>query len=269
MTQKRVYKIQRKYRVAQKHRRRNRSFLILLFVLLLLLGAVAKYRKEKQNQAGQIVQDVSFAADEPSQSIVNASPGSIPDYSGEDILVLNNNVPEFTQYDREQIHGEQYSPLDALGRCGTAYAMLDRSMMPEGEREEIGMIRPSGWHTVKYPELIEDRYLYNRCHLIAYCLTGQNANERNLITGTRYLNTVTMLPYETEIARYLDHSDHHVLYRVSPYFHGEELIARGVELEAYSVEDRGRDICFHVFLYNIQPGIVIDYRTGESREAAE
>ena len=150
MTQKRVYKIQRKYRVTHKRRRGNRSFLILLFVLLLLLGTATKYWKEKQNQAGQIVQDVSFAADEPSQSIVNASPGSIPDYAGEDYIVLNDGKPCFNEWDLENIFGEHYSELDVLGRCGTAYARLDRSMMPTGKREEIGHIKPTGWRQRKY-----------------------------------------------------------------------------------------------------------------------
>ena len=137
------------------------------------------------------------------------------------------------------------------------------------ETDQIGMIRPTGWHQEKYPGIVESEppYLYHRCHLIAYALTGQNANEKNLITGTKYMNTKGMLPWEIKVARYLDNSDHHVLYRVTPYFKGEELLCRGVEMEAYSVEDSGRDLCFHVFVYDIQPGIVIDYQTGENRAA--
>ena len=137
-------------------------------------------------------------------------------------------------------------------------------MMPAEERGDIGAIRPSGWHTVRYDDLIEDKYLYNRCHLIAYAMTGQNSNKLNLITGTRYLNTVGMLPFEIQVLQYLDESENHVLYRVTPFFKGNELVARGVEMEAWSLEDQGRGVCFHVFVYNYQPGIVIDYSTGDS-----
>lgn len=210
---------------------------------------------------------VPFSGDEPSLSTADASPDSIPDYSGEDYIVLNDNLPNFTAYDLSHITGEQYAELDALGRCGAACAMLERSMMPEEERGEISEIKPSGWHTATYPELIEDRFLYHRCHLIAFALTGQNANERNLITGTCYMNEVSMLAFEIEVMEYLDRSDGHVLYRVTPLFRDDELVARGVEIEAYSVEDGGAGLCRHVFVYNQQPGIEIDYRTGESRVA--
>ena len=169
-------------------------------------------------------------------------------------------------WDIKNITGEYYSELDSLGRCGVAYAMLDRSMMPDEERGDIGEIKPTGWVQNKYAGIVQSDppYLYNRCHLIAYALTGQNANELNLITGTRYMNASVMLPWEEQIMRYLDHSENHVLYRVTPYFKEEELLARGVEMEAYSVEDEGSGMCFHVFVYNIQPGIVLDYSTGEN-----
>ncbi|MBR3245934.1 MAG: DNA/RNA non-specific endonuclease [Parasporobacterium sp.] len=201
---------------------------------------------------------------QPSVSTCVADPESIPDFAGEDYIVLNDNTPNFTEYDIANITGENYSELDKLGRCGTAVALLDRTMMPEEERGQIGQIKPSGWHTVKYPDLIEDNYLYNRCHLIAYAMTGQNDNVLNLITGTRYLNATTMLPFEIQVLQYLDYSDNHVLYRVTPYFRDDELVARGVEMEAYSVEDEGEGVCFHVFVYNYQPGIEIDYLTGDS-----
>ena len=144
--------------------------------------------------------------------------------------------------------------------------MPDRSMMPAGVREDIGHIKPTGWVQNKYEGIVDSQppYLYNRCHPIAYALTGQNANERNLITGTRYMNATTQLYWEKKVMRYLDDSDGHVLYRVTPYFKENELLARGVEMEAYSVEDRGKSLCFHVFVYNIQPGIVLDYATGEN-----
>ena len=146
--------------------------------------------------------------------------------------------------------------------------MLERTMMPSEQRGPIGDVKPTGWVQEKYPGIVDSEppYLYNRCHLIAYSMTGQNANELNLITGTRYMNATTMLSYEEQVLRYLDNSDNHVLYRVSPYFKGSELLARGVELEAYSVEDNGKGVCFHVFLYNVQPVIEIDYSTGQSRE---
>lgn len=201
-----------------------------------------------------------------SASLVDSSPSSIPDHAGADVIELNGNRPLFNEYDRAKISGESFSRLDWLGRCGTAVAMLDRSMMPTQERGSIGQVKPSGWKQAKYPGLVNSQppYLFNRCHLIAYALTGQNANEKNLITGTRYMNAELMLPYELQVARYLDNSDHHVLYRVSPYFKGNELVARGVEIEAYSVEDHGAGVSFHVFVYNVQPGVGIDYATGES-----
>ncbi len=202
-----------------------------------------------------------------SASIVDSDPGAIPDYSGEDHIVLNDNKPCFNSWDLAHITGEHYSELDRFGRCGVAYAMLDRSMMPDGERGDIGEIRPSGWVQKKYEGIVDcdPPYLYNRSHLIAYALTGQNANELNLITGTRYMNATTMLFWEEKVMEYIDGSFNHVLYRVTPYFKDDELLARGVEMEAYSVEDKGRSLCFHVFIYNVQPGIELDYSTGESR----
>ncbi len=203
-----------------------------------------------------------------SASIVESEPELIPDYSGQLFIELNGNRPCFTEYDLSNISGENYSELDKLGRCGTAIALLDRTMMPTEERGSIGQIKPSGWVQEKYPGIVDSDppYLYNRCHLIAYALTGQNANELNLITGTRYFNVEGMLPFEEQVMRYLDYSDDHVLYRVTPYFKDKELLARGVEMEAYSVEDNGSGICFHVFIYNVQPGIVLDYKTGESKK---
>lgn len=202
-----------------------------------------------------------------SLSLVCSDPNSIPDYSGEDYIILNDGIPCFNEWDIENITGEHYSELDRLGRCGAAYAMLDRSMMPTGEREDIGQIKPTGWVQNKYEGIVDSEppYLFNRSHLIAYALTGQNTNERNLITGTRYMNAVTQLYWEKKVMRYLDNSDNHILYRVTPYFKGDELLSRGVEMEAYSVEDKGASLCFHIFVYNIQPGIILDYMTGDNR----
>lgn len=190
----------------------------------------------------------------------------IPEYSGAAYTEINNNIPFFKEEDFSTESFEIYSDLDALGRCGAAYANISRELMPTEERGEIGSIKPSGWNQAKYEGVIASKppYLYNRCHLIAYCLTGENANEKNLITGTRYMNVEGMLPFEEQVARYLDKKDHHVLYRVTPVFYGDNLVADGVLMEAYSVEDHGEGICFCVYCYNIQPGIEIDYRTGKS-----
>lgn len=204
---------------------------------------------------------------EISQSIVQTNPELIPEFNGFDYVELNNNQPGFSVDDYELISGEYYSSLDYLGRCGVVYANIDASMRPTEERGSIGMIKPSGWNQAKYEGYVDSKppYLFNRCHLIAYALTGQNANEKNLITGTRYFNASSMLPFEEQVMHYLDKSNNHVLYRVTPYFKGTELVARGVEIEAYSVEDHGRGVCYHVFVYNYQPNIEIDYLTGDSR----
>ena len=231
---------------------------LLLEILMLVIGIFGCTDSE-----GEAVQDTKVHL---SQSIGESTPEDIPMFSGKDYIILNDNQPMFIEADFENIKGEHYSDLDFLGRCGTATAMLHRSMMPTEERGSIGQIKPSGWNQEKYPGYVESNppYLYNRCHLIAFALTGQNANEKNLITGTRYMNATTMLPFEMEVMEYLDNSNNHVLYRVTPYFKDNELLARGVEIEAYSVEDKGEGVCFHVFVYNQQPGIEIDYATGDS-----
>lgn len=184
--------------------------------------------------------------------------------SSEAYTVVNNNVPTFTEEEITTESFEFYSDLDELGRCGVAEACIGTDIMPTEKRGEIGQIKPSGWHTVKYPEYISDRYLYNRCHLIGYQLTGENANEKNLITGTRYLNVTGMLPFENEVADYIKSTGNHVMYRVTPYFKGNELVARGVFMEAYSVEDNGEGVSFNVYCYNVQPYISINYATGDS-----
>lgn len=202
-----------------------------------------------------------------SKSTVQAAPDTLPEFTGKDYVYLNENRPNFIPEDLDLIRKEHYSNLDPLGRCGVATAILDRSMMPTEKRGSIGHIKPSGWVQKKYEGIIDSKppYLYNRCHLIAYALTGQNDNELNLITGTRYMNATVMLPWEEMVMKYLEKSSNHVLYRVSPYFRNNELVARGVEIEAWSVEDEGEGLSFHVFVYNQQPGITINYRTGDSR----
>ncbi len=159
--------------------------------------------------------------------------------------------------------------MDSLGRCGVTYACIDQDLMPTEKRGSIGMVKPTGWHTVRYDDLADGKYLYNRCHLIGYQLTGENANTSNLITGTRYLNIEGMLPFENMVADYIDETGNHVMYRVTPIFEGNNLVANGVLMEGYSVEDNGDGICFCVYAYNVQPGIEIDYATGESKLAED
>lgn len=183
-------------------------------------------------------------------------------------VMLNGGIPQFSDSDKTTVSFERYSELDALGRCKTAYACIGRDIMPTEKRGSIGQVRPSGWHTVKY-DFIDGKYLYNRCHLIGYQLSGENANERNLITGTRYLNVEGMLPFENMVADYVKETGNHVLYRVTPVFENSELVARGVTIEALSVEDGGDGICFNVYVYNIQPGVIIDYSNGTSKAESE
>lgn len=191
---------------------------------------------------------------------------NLPAYSGEAYVELNDNVPNFSKSDLTTKAFEKYSELDELGRCGVAYANVCTGTMPTEKRGNIGMIKPSGWHTVKYDN-VDGKYLYNRCHLIGYQLTAENANEKNLITGTRYLNVEGMLPFENMVADYVEETDNHVLYRVTPIFNGKNLLASGVQMEAYSVEDKGKGVSFNVYCYNVQPDIDIDYSNGVSKLA--
>ena len=189
-----------------------------------------------------------------------------PSYNGAPSVVVNNNVPEFTAEEKKNAASsyERYSDLDSLGRCQAAMACLGRDLMPTDEREPISTVHPSGWHLIRYDDLIEDHYLYNRCHVIGFQLTGENANERNLITGTRYMNVEGMLPYENEVAYYIRRTGNHVLYRVTPVFEGDNLLCSGIKMEAYSVEDRGASVSFNVYCFNVQPGVIIDYSDGYS-----
>lgn len=188
----------------------------------------------------------------------------VPEYSGQPYVIINDNEPYFDNDDLTTQAFEKYSSLDSLGRCGVAYANIGEETMPTEKRGNIGMIKPSGWQIKKY-DFIDGKYLYNRCHLIGYQLSGENANEKNLITGTRYMNTEGMLPFENQVADYVQETGNHVLYRVTPVFEGNHLVADGVLMEAMSVEDRGLDIEFNVFVYNVQPGVKIDYATGNSQ----
>ncbi len=189
----------------------------------------------------------------------------IPEFDGHTpYVVVNNNVPYFTESQYTTNSYESYGKLDNLGRCTVVCANIGRDLMPTEERGSIGSVKPSGWQTVKY-DSVDGKYLYNRCHLIGYQLTGENANENNLITGTRYMNVQGMLPFEDMVADYVKETGNHVLYKVTPIFLDYELVARGVLMEGYSVEDNGEGICYNVFCYNSQPEIEIDYMTGESR----
>jgi len=193
---------------------------------------------------------------------------NLPEFSDQPYVELNGNQPEFTEDELKPDSYEFYSELDELGRCGVAEACIGTDIMPTEKRGAIGQVKPSGWHTIKY-DVIDGLYLYNRCHLIGYQLAGENANRKNLITGTRYLNVTGMLPFEDLVADYVKETDSHVMYRVTPIFEGDNLVASGVQMEGKSVEDGGEDICFNVYVYNNQPGISIDYATGESWKTGE
>ena len=232
-----------------------------LLVLLSVIGIVFAGTGLKDFSPLKNISNVTTYAETESKSSIDIK--SIPEYSGTPYVVINGGKPSFSEKDKERV--EEYSELDKYGRCGTAFANVSKELMPTKPRESIREVRPSGWHTVKYEKIIEDRYLYNRCHLIAYKLAGENANEKNLITGTRYFNVEGMLPFEDEVAGYVKATGNHVLYRVRPIFKGSDLVARGVQMEAESVEDNGKGVSFNVYCYNVQPGIRINYKDGSSR----
>ncbi len=206
----------------------------------------------------------TFETENKQPEIPKVDLNNIPDYINKPYVEVNDNIPYFDESDLTTKSFETYSKLDSLGRCGVAYASIGQDLMPTEERGSIGMIKPSGWHTVKYDN-VDGKYLYNRCHLIGFQLTGENANERNLITGTRYMNVNGMLPFENMVADYVQETNNHVLYRVTPIYDGNNLLASGVLMEAYSVEDKGKDISFCVFCYNVQPDIEINYSNGDSK----
>ena len=193
--------------------------------------------------------------------------GEIPSYSNKPYVYINENNPEFKEEELQTVSKEEYGDLDILGRCTKAFAIIGKDLMPTEERGSIGMIKPSGWHTVKY-DIVDGKYLYNRCHLIGYQLTGENANPNNLITCTRETNTGAMLDFENEVADYIKKTNNHVAYRVTPIFKGTDLVASGIQMEALSIEDKGEGIKFNVYIYNVQEGIIIDYATGESKLAS-
>lgn len=227
-----------------------------LFVFILLLGVLFYFKDDIYNYTYSIINTSNESYD-----IEN-----LPEYDGNSYVIVNDNIPYFKEEEYTTTSFEKYSELDLLGRCGVASANINKDLMPTEKRGSIGMIKPSGWHTIKYDH-IDGKYLYNRCHLIGYQLTGENANEKNLITCTSSMNTKGMLQFENMVTKYIKDTGNHVLYRVTPVFEGNNLVATGVEMEAYSVEDNGKGIKFNVFVYNIEDGIIIDYKTGDSKLA--
>lgn len=233
---------------------------LLIAVIMTGCSVATNVSKEAIKGAINLVSDIVKGTNSSSYDM-----SSIPEFNGKDAyVVLNNNEPNFTKEDMTTKSFEKYSKLDNLGRCGVAFANVGKDIMPTEERGSIGQVKPSGWQTIKY-DIVDGKYLYNRCHLIGYQLTGENANRENLVTGTRYLNIDGMLDFENDIADYVKKTGNHVLYRVTPIFQGSELVCRGVQMEALSVEDNGKGIKFNVFAYNAQPGVEIDYSTGKSK----
>lgn len=225
--------------------------------------------KDSNTQSGTKVAAEDHSAEEKgsdSESYVTVD--DVPAYSGEPYVEVNDNQPEFTEEELTTVSYEDYSELDELGRCQTAEACIGQDLMPTEARESISSVKPTGWRNKSY-DTVDGGYVYNRCHLIGFQLTGENANEENLITGTRYMNVEGMLPFEDEVAAYIKETDNHVMYRVTPVFEGDDLIASGVQMQAESVEDDGAGISFNVYVYNVQPYVVIDYRTGENWEGDE
>ena len=246
--------------------KRNKTMTAAMALVALFMGmAVGRVGQNIETQP----KDTKYQAEEQTQqedTLQLTDDLEIPVYAGQPYTVIKDNVPDFTEEEKSCTDAfEYYGELDTLGRCTVTFANVCPQTQPTEKRGTIGQVRPSGWHTVKYNDLIDGNYLYNRCHLIGYQLTGENANVSNLITGTRYLNVEGMLPFEDMVDDYVDETGNHVLYRVTPIFKGDELVARGVRMEAWSVEDAGTGICFDVFCYNVQPGIVIDYATGDSQ----
>lgn len=213
--------------------------------------------------AGSYISETTPAIAATNETQTGFNLASVPAYTDKAYVSVNNGVPYFTDTDMTTASFEKYSELDALGRCGVAFANVGRDIMPTEERGAIGSVKPTGWHTIKY-EGVDGKYLYNRCHLIGYQLSAENANEKNLITGTRYLNIDGMLPFENMVADYVKETGNHVLYRVTPIFEGNNLLASGVLLEGKSVEDNGKGILFCSYAYNVQPGIAINYANGDS-----
>ena len=234
-----------------------------LKITALILAAALLLCSCKKADISQVTSPGQSEAGITLNKAVGLEAEDIPDYSGKPYIVINNNAPDFKQSELKAKPYEHYAELDRYGRCRESVACIGKELMPKDERETISEVKPTGWHSIRF-SFIDGESLYNRCHLIGFQLTGENANEKNLITGTRYLNIEGMLPFENMTAEYIRETGNHVLYRVTPIYSGTELVARGVQMEAYSVEDVGRGLCFNVFCYNVQPNVKIDYKTGEA-----
>lgn len=249
------------------------KYIILSCILTLMLslsgcGQGTETAEPSGQQTQEAVENTQSESTTQEENVPSISLSYTPDYAGDPYVVVNNNQPEFAESEMTTSSFETYSDLDALGRCGIAYANIGQDLMPTEERGNISDVNPSGWQSVEY-DGIDGGYLYNRCHLIGFQLTAENANEKNLITGTRYLNVEGMLPFENMVADYIEETGNHVLYRVTPIFEGNNLVASGVQMEARSVEDNGDGILFNVYCYNVQPGITIDYATGNSQRTGD
>lgn len=242
---------------------------IVVIVLIIVGGFLPDKDRDIPKDTGEI-ETVENTQTESEQNVPKHTESfdlsNIPEFTGNPYVEINSNVPDFTadELSKAKTSYKNFSQLDSLGRCGTAEASIGKDLLPTEDRTSIGMIKPSGWHTVRYDDLVDGNYLYNRCHLIAFCLSGENANRDNLITGTRYMNCDGMLPFEEKTVRFVEDTGKHVLYRVTPVFNDNELVARGVHMEAKSVEDNGQGLSFNIYCYNNQPGISIDYSTGLS-----
>lgn len=247
-----------------KNWKKNLLWLLMAVSLMLCACGQVEIVIGDGSDYGSSTQNGSQLSGAGNHSQASVSLDSIPEYSGDPYVVVNNNVPFFHKEDLKAEAFESYGDLDSLGRCTVAYSMVGTETMPTEERGSIGQVKPTGWHAVKYDN-VDGKYLYNRCHLIGYQLTAENANVKNLITGTRYLNVQGMLPFENLTADYIKETGNHVLYRVTPVFEGDNLVASGVLMEGESAEDDGEAIQFCVYVYNVQPGIIIDYATGDSR----
>lgn len=241
----------------------NKKFLNILLILIVSLSVLSGCSAGENN----FFNDLDITAQSASD-YVNYDLSNVPDYDGKAYVELNGNVPEFSESEKTYSESfEEYGKLDSLGRCTYAVSCIGKDLMPTEKRGSIGSVKPSGWHISKY-DFVDGKYLYNRCHLIGYQLTAENANERNLITGTRYLNVEGMLPFENDVADYIEITNNHVYYKVTPIFEGNNFVANGVQMQAYSVEDNGQGISFNVYCYNVQPGVAIDYATGDNQTVA-
>ena len=248
-------------------RKKNLLRLILLTIpMILLCGFIPSIHHETASSVTLAAAVTDIPETEEPVFDLEEFYSHLPEYNDEPYAEVNNDVPLFTESEIESVKDVQYSELDELGRCSKAFGLIGPETIPEDKRGSIGDVRPTGWHTVRYDDRIEDRYLYNRCHLIGYQLAGANAEERNLITGTRYLNTSGMLPLENKVLAYITGTGNHVLYRVTPVFEEDNLVASGILMEAYSIEDKGEGIQFCRYLFNVQPGVMIDYKNGDSWE---